>query len=372
MNTLLPAFYSYYIKNLRKSKTILEILTAGGPGSLTFFLFMNKVIIKGYGKAVLGNMLLIGAKIQEYRKRQGLSQEEFAARVGVTRQAVSKWETDKAYPDLDKLVAICDILQIGITGLVYGERAPAPERPAGPEPDGESAGQEPGQKGASAGREQEPEASSAGQERELDASSAGQEREPDASSAGEDRAAAASLRLWILLVLVGGLFLFGGALLVTVLAHHAWKQGDSLAERVRVERVYQQYTKADVSFFDDVSRRVVKTVWMDVNGIREGDSLICYTDGEQRGIYYGYRPLTLIVLGAVELVLLIMLLICFAECRQFAGKNGGPIPEKKTKKKDRPIPEEKTKKKDRSIPAEKAKKKDRLIPADEAKEKEQP
>lgn len=41
-------------------------------------------------------MLLIGAKMQEYRKKQGLSQEEFAARVGVTRQAVSKWETDKA------------------------------------------------------------------------------------------------------------------------------------------------------------------------------------------------------------------------------------------------------------------------------------
>lgn len=295
-------------------------------------------------------MLLIGAKIQEYRKRQGLSQEEFAARVGVTRQAVSKWETDKAYPDLDKLVAICDILQIGITGLVYGEGALVWEQPAGPEPNGESAGPEPGQKGASAGREQEPEA----------------------SSAGEARGAAASLRLWILLVLVGSLFLFGGALLVTVLAHHAWKQEDTLAERVRVERVYQQYTKADVSFFDDVSRRVVKTVWMDVNGIREGDSLICYTDGEQRGIYYGYRPLTLVVLGAVELVLLIILLICFAECRQFAGKNGGLIPEEKAKKRDRPIPEEKAKKKDRPIPGEEAKKRDRLIPEEEVNKKGQP
>lgn len=48
-------------------------------------------------------MLLIGAKIQEYRKRQGLSQEEFSARVGVTRQAADaggpfcasfKWQAD--------------------------------------------------------------------------------------------------------------------------------------------------------------------------------------------------------------------------------------------------------------------------------------
>lgn len=43
-------------------------------------------------------MLLIGAKIQEYRKKQGLSQEEFAAKVGVTRQAVSKWETGLSRP----------------------------------------------------------------------------------------------------------------------------------------------------------------------------------------------------------------------------------------------------------------------------------
>lgn len=251
-------------------------------------------------------MLLIGAKIQEYRKRQGLSQEEFAARVGVTRQAVSKWETDKAYPDLDKLVAICDILQIGITGLVYGEGGPAPEPSAGPGPDRESARQESGLKEA---------------------------------SAGEARRAAVSLRLWVLLALIGGMFLFCGALLLTILAHHAWKQEDTLAERVRVERVYQQYTKADVSFFDDVSRRVVKTVWMDVNGIREGDSLICYTDGEQRGIYYGYRPPTLIVLGAVELVLLIMLLICLAECWRLTKgqkEKPQPMPAEETKEKEQP------------------------------------
>lgn len=37
-------------------------------------------------------MLLIGARIQEYRKKAGLSQEEFAEKVGVSRQAVSKWE----------------------------------------------------------------------------------------------------------------------------------------------------------------------------------------------------------------------------------------------------------------------------------------
>lgn len=39
-------------------------------------------------------MLLIGARLQEYRRSAGLNQEEFAEKLGVSRQAVSKWEPD--------------------------------------------------------------------------------------------------------------------------------------------------------------------------------------------------------------------------------------------------------------------------------------
>ena len=48
------------------------------------------------------NMLQIGEGIQEYRKNLGISQEEFAEKIGVSRQAVSKWELDEAYTDLDR------------------------------------------------------------------------------------------------------------------------------------------------------------------------------------------------------------------------------------------------------------------------------
>ena len=68
-------------------------------------------------------MLLIGERIQEYRKASGLNQEEFAEKIGVSRQAVSKWERDKAYPDLDRVVCICEILDISIDELIYGQNA---------------------------------------------------------------------------------------------------------------------------------------------------------------------------------------------------------------------------------------------------------
>lgn len=66
-------------------------------------------------------MLYIGSRIQEYRKKAELSQEEFADKIGVSRQAVSKWERDKAYPDLDRLVCICEILDVQMDELIYGE-----------------------------------------------------------------------------------------------------------------------------------------------------------------------------------------------------------------------------------------------------------
>ncbi|MDE6639677.1 MAG: helix-turn-helix domain-containing protein [Acetatifactor sp.] len=229
-------------------------------------------------------MLLIGAKIQEYRKKAGLSQEEFADKIGVTRQAVSKWETDKAYPDLDKLVAICDIFQVSIEELIYGKIVSS-----------------------------------------LEEKPAGQALEMRGMSARKARRKGVYIRLWVLFALTGALFLFCGVIFLTTLIHYPRKTDDALIERIRVERVYQQYTKADLSFFDDVSRRVVKTVWLDVNGIREGDFLLAYTDEEQLGLYYEYNGRTLIVLGAVVIFFLILFLICIAELRRLVKENGWHI-----------------------------------------------
>lgn len=59
------------------------------------------------------------------RKARGWSQEDLAARVGVSRQAVSKWETGDAAPDLQKLVALADALDMSLDTLC-GREPPAP------------------------------------------------------------------------------------------------------------------------------------------------------------------------------------------------------------------------------------------------------
>ena len=68
-------------------------------------------------------------KLMDLRRREGLSQEQLADRLGVTRQSVSKWESGSAMPELGKLIAIADLFGVTLDELVRG-RAAEPEQKA--------------------------------------------------------------------------------------------------------------------------------------------------------------------------------------------------------------------------------------------------
>ena len=72
-------------------------------------------------------------KILYYRKQARLSQEELAARVGVSRQAVSKWELGDATPEVDKLVALARVFGVTTDELLSPEE-PAAGTPPPPPP----------------------------------------------------------------------------------------------------------------------------------------------------------------------------------------------------------------------------------------------
>ena len=62
----------------------------------------------------------IGNRISKYRKAKGLTQEELAAKLGVSSQAVSKWENDASCPDIALLAQLCKTLGISTDELLTG------------------------------------------------------------------------------------------------------------------------------------------------------------------------------------------------------------------------------------------------------------
>ena len=62
--------------------------------------------------------MTFGAKLQQIRKAAGLSQEQLADMIDMSRQSVSKWETDQATPDIEKLSLLCEIFSVSADELL--------------------------------------------------------------------------------------------------------------------------------------------------------------------------------------------------------------------------------------------------------------
>lgn len=76
--------------------------------------------------------MTLGQRIQELRKAMGLSQEALGEALGVSRQAVSKWEGDNGIPELDKLIAMSRLFGVTV-GELLGVEAPAQPAEVPPE-----------------------------------------------------------------------------------------------------------------------------------------------------------------------------------------------------------------------------------------------
>lgn len=68
------------------------------------------------------DQIKIGRFIAQCRKEQNLTQMQLAEKLGITDRAISKWENGKAMPDSSIMIELCDILEITVNELLYGER----------------------------------------------------------------------------------------------------------------------------------------------------------------------------------------------------------------------------------------------------------
>lgn len=85
----------------------------------------------------------IANRFYEYRKKSGLSQEELAARLGISRQSVSKWERGEASPDTENLIRLARIYGVSLDDLVNGIVPDEPKKNTDQSPRRESDREEP-------------------------------------------------------------------------------------------------------------------------------------------------------------------------------------------------------------------------------------
>lgn len=62
----------------------------------------------------------LGENLQFLRKRDNITQEQLAEKLDVSRQSVSKWESDTTYPEMDKLIQLCQMFHCSMDDLVQG------------------------------------------------------------------------------------------------------------------------------------------------------------------------------------------------------------------------------------------------------------
>ena len=65
--------------------------------------------------------MTFGENLQFLRKRRGMTQEELAEKMDVSRQSVSKWESNAAYPEMDAILRLCDLFSCDMDTLLRGD-----------------------------------------------------------------------------------------------------------------------------------------------------------------------------------------------------------------------------------------------------------
>lgn len=221
--------------------------------------------------------ILIGEKLLTLRTQKNMTQEELAERLGVTRQSVSKWESNGTFPNMNKLLEICDIFQVSLDYLLRDI-------------------DEQGNKVEVQQETQLPPVT---------------EYLPKAAK----KRKSVSIYMILSMILVGILFLISCWLFGSLSINHIWNVGDREQKLMHVDTIYEQYTKARVTVTNEEWEYEDRVLWLDVDGVKENDWVFCYTT-DSDGVRVKYTGKTLMLPGLMALVFFFLLILLYMELRR--------------------------------------------------------
>lgn len=243
----------------------------------------------------------VGERLLLLRNKNGLTQEELAEQLDVSRQSISKWELNKTLPDVEKLIQLSEIYQVSIDYLIKGK-----EERIDTETQEEKLQEEKLQQEQVSEKEETVQAENEKAERKI---------------AGNNKEFTVKQAVILICILLSG-FLCLCMLFVTgrLLLTHTFQRKEKEQDVIQVEKIYEQYTKAQVTrwsaqneaFFSEI-------VWLDIPGVRENDFVFCYLD-EEEGVSFEHYIKTLLLPAVFGIIFLMFLIVFLIEFRDLVKK----------------------------------------------------
>ncbi|MCM1159247.1 MAG: helix-turn-helix domain-containing protein [Bacteroidales bacterium] len=258
--------------------------------------------------------LSVGERLLLLRDKHNMTQEDLAKKLVVSRQSVSKWELNKALPDMDKLIQLAKLYQVSIDYLVMGNE-PA-ERQIKEDillkqetvitQEQDIVEKEEGNQVQSGYQQHETEQNTI----EGDDGIIGKGKD-ERRIRGQD----ILVRKYILLIciLFSGILCFMTLIIAgKILSGYGNDVRDKEQEMVQVDRIYEQYTKAEVKGSTEDGRTFRKIVVLDVPGVKEDDTIQCYINsGNPLFEYYAKTVWMIIGFGIVIFLFFLVFLLEF-------------------------------------------------------------
>lgn len=220
----------------------------------------------------------VGERLLKLRNEKGMTQEDLAEYLYVSRQSVSKWELNKTLPDVEKLMQLSELYGVSLDYLVKGVENSVESVEETDITLSEKSGKGEG----------------------VDADKTGTIIETEA------------FRIVFLLAMIACAILCICAFTFSIrlMGHHTFTLDGKQQDYTSVDKIYEQYTLADVTIWDNESNYYNKKVWIDIPGVREGDYIgYFYEDAEEDELLLEYYDKTLIVPLIVSILLLIFTII---------------------------------------------------------------
>lgn len=243
----------------------------------------------------------LGERLLMLRTKNNMTQEALAECLNVSRQSISKWELDKALPDIEKLIQLSEIYDVSMDYLIKGILPESTEKPKI-----ELTNESPMDQNF--------------EEMEVDF-----KKNDKINNIKKNDFIMAKKYIYMLCAFLSGvlfliIFIFSVKNIYNdVSVHDSYNQ-----ENVYIDKIYKQYTKAEISGVDDKGDFFSEVLWIDIPGVKEKDFVFGFTDSEQSDKfyfdYYLQTLLTPIIIGIIMLIFFISFCLAFINTKKFERK----------------------------------------------------